>query len=160
ESHDPEEQHRRDAKIAADGGVSQRLDPDATSLVRNRELAGKLVGNRAQVGFSRVNRHPWLQTSHSLQSIEGAGLRWPIEHRLHRPQTRLPEQLKIPGDDANDGPQVAVQTNLAADQGGVGVEARAPERLAQDHHGRSLEIVVPREGSPRDRRHTKDVEYS
>ena len=63
EADDAEEQHRRQAELAADQGVVQRLERDAAPLVRLRELSRQPFGDGRHVGIRGLERHAGLQAS-------------------------------------------------------------------------------------------------
>jgi hypothetical protein len=68
--------------------------------------------------------------------------------------------LKVPRDDADDRPQQSVETDLAPDDAGIGIEPRPPQRLAQHDDMRPLDVVFVGERPAGDRRDPEHVEYS
>ena len=132
EADDAEEQHRRESQIAADERVVQRLERDAAARVGLRELARQPGGDRRQVGSAaaRSSRpasaaRPPRRRTRRARAAAGAGSDASPRCCCARCS------WKSSGTTPTTRAQLAVEPDLAADDGRVGVEARAPERLAQ-----------------------------
>ena len=129
-------------QIAADDRVVQALEHDAAALVGLRELLRQPAGDGFEVGFGRLDRCVWLQASDHLEDVGGAGARRHVDERPHRPDAALPQQLEVFRHDADHRKERSVEADLAADDARIGVEARAPERLAHHDHVGALGLVL------------------
>ena len=127
----------------ADQRVVQRLERDAAARVRLRELARQPVGDGRHVGVAP----PRCVTPGFRRPIDLTG------RAARAPRAERPDRMQRP--DAGRGRAaansfgttpttvygVAIEPDVAADDARVGVEARAPEGLAQHDDVGALRVV-------------------
>ncbi len=154
-----EKQDRGNAEVAANQGAMHRLDRDASSLVGVRKLLRQSLSDARHLGARGLDRHAGFHAADTAEEVGASHRRAAIEGN-HPPHARAAEQLKVLWHDADDRERQAVEPDALADNGGVGVEARPPQRFADDDDVQSRVVVRPQKRAAGDGFDPEDVEES
>ena len=95
-------------------------------------------------------------TTWSANAPRARGGRLVIDRMAHI--DGVAQDLELLRDDADHGPQRAIQLDLTADDGRIAIEPRLPERLAQHDHVGALLVVRGKKRAARDRMDAEHVE--
>ena len=158
EAHHAQQEHRRRRQIAPDDAGADRFDDHAGALVLFRIREREPIGNDAQLGLRRLDRHAGLQARDHVEGAGGAHRGDVRDLARQRPDLGRPGKLHVLGDDANHGVGLTVQAHETADNRGVAAESAAPHGFAEQHHARRRALVFGLERAAHNRDDLEDVE--
>ncbi len=130
----PAQQHEEDGPDVADNHVRQIDDAGALIPVRIGVLRLELLGDRLHLGTRCFDRDAVLEAAHASQVVAAppriATPSWPQRRpELHRAPR---SELKILGQDADDGVRNGAEVDRLTDDVDAGAEALLPGGMAKD----------------------------
>ena len=156
---DADENRGGGPQVPADQCLPERFHDHAPAFVGVGRHAGNAVRDAGHVGARPFDCDARPQAADDLKIVHLTLLGGALGLE-HDPEITGEQDLKVRGDDADDGVRFAVESHDAADDGRIAAEVAAPEPLADHDSMRGRRRIVRAERAARDRQDTKDVEES